>query len=519
MTEDRVSHILSTLPAYIEDVYKPWAESFPDKPALVESSGTWTYRELALAVDATKSWLLASGVRPGDRVMIICENCRAHVAVFFALTAIGAWPVIVNARLAAREVDQIRDHSGARLVIFTTSVSSQAREHAKRHGASISEVAGLGKIGVGPLIKGVEPEHVDHESEKRIAALIYTSGTTGLPKGVMLTHKNLLFIAAISAEIRSLGPEDRVYGILPMSHAVGLSVVLLGSLLSGATLYLSPRFDPVLTLQSLEKDQLTVVLGVPSMFALLLEYATMKGLQSLSFPALRIISSSGAPLHQGVKDGVEKLFGMVLHNGYGVTETSPNIAMTWPNSPRKDTSVGPVFPGVEIALIGKDGQRVKDGEVGELRVRGPSVMRGYYRDPKETAAAIDAEGWFNTRDLARMEKGSLFILGRTKELIVRFGFNVYPAEVESVLNNHPLIVRSAVIGRTVAGDEEVIAFLQLLPDANLPVSELQKYAASQLAPYKIPSHFIFVPTMPVTATGKVVKGELAKILESSSPAS
>ncbi len=466
MTQSSASELRMNLPTRISDVINPWVENSPDRIALVETSGTWTYRQLALVVAGTQPWLRDSGVRPGDRVMIVCENCRSFVAIVLALAGLDAWPVLVNARLSAREVDEIRDNCGARRVIFTTSVSPQAREHAKRHRAVIQEAAGLGPIALGPLNETVTPEPVDPEAAQRVAALIYTSGTTGLPKGVMLTHQNLLFVAAVSAKIRSLSPDDRLYGVLPMSHAVGLSVVLLGSLLSGATLYLASRFDPVAALATLEKERLTVVLGAPGMFSLLADYAKLKGLQSLTFPALRVISSSGAPLQPTVKSQAEGLFGMVLHNGYGVTECSPNISQTMVGERRTDTSVGKVLPGVEVQLVGSDRTPVAEGEVGELWVRGPNVMKGYYHAPDETAAAINPEGWFNTCDLARLEDGYLFIVGRTNELIVRFGENVYPAEVEAVLNAHPAVVRSAVIGRTVEGTEggeEVVAFVQLTP--------------------------------------------------------
>lgn len=504
------------LPSRISDVIKPWCEDSPEHPALVEASGTWTYRQLATAVSETQQWLVELGVRPGDRVMLVCENCRAFVATLLAIAALDAWPVLANARLSARELDEIRDHCGARRIIYTTSVSPHAREHAKRHGAVMQNVASLGPVAIGPTNDKVEPESVEDEAAERVAALIYTSGTTGVAKGVMLTHKNLLFVAAVSATIRSLRPNDRLYGVLPMSHAVGLSVVLLGSLLSGATLYLASRFDPVAALATLEKEQLTVVLGAPGMFSLLVDYANLKGLKSLKLSALRIISSSGAPLQPTVKTQVESLFGMGLHNGYGVTECSPNIAQAVVGEQRTDTSVGRILPGVEVQLVGSDQRPVADGEVGELWVRGPNVMKGYYHAPDETAAAISAEGWFNTRDLARLEKGYLFIVGRTKELIVRFGENVYPAEVEAVLNSHPAVVRSAIIGRTVAGTEggeEVVAFVQLLPSAPTSKAELAQYAAQHLAPYKRPTQILLVPSMPLTPTGKVVKGELAKMAD------
>ena len=511
-----LADILAKLPLRISDVAAHWAKHSPQHPALIETSGVWTYAELESAIASTAAWLQENGIRPGDRVMLVCENCRAFVALLLGAARIGAWPTLVNARLSARELDEIRVHSGARRVFYTTAVSHHAREHAKRHQSPIVDVPLLGPLAISALNENVAPEPADSDIAGDVGAMIYTSGTTGLPKGVMLTHRGLLFVAVVSAGIRSLTPEDRLYGILPMSHAVGLSVVLLGSLYSGCALYLAPRFDPVAALATLEKDRITVMLGAPAMFSLLLEYTKMKGIAERQFPALRIISSSGAPLHAAVKADVEKFFGMPLFNGYGVTETSPNISQAVVHQPRTDTSVGRLLPGVEAKFIGPDGQPVAPGEVGELRVRGPNVMKGYYRAPEETAAAIDAEGWFNTRDLARLDQdGFLFIVGRTKELIVRFGFNVYPAEVEAILNNHPQVVRSAVIGHNVPGadgGEEVIAFVQTVPGSPLTSAQMSEHAAQHLAPYKRPTQIHIVTDMPLTPTGKVMKDQLAKTL-------
>ena len=509
---------MNSLPQQIIEVVTLWSERSPNRPALVESSGTWTYGELASAIAAAKTWLADSGVRPGDRVMLVCDNSRISVALFFAVSALQAWPVLVNARLSAGEIDKIQEHSEPRLVLYSITGSPQATNHAKRHDARIEEVRGLGKVGVGEQNKHAEPEALDPSPEERVAALIYTSGTTGVPKGVMLTHRNLLFVAAGASKIRSLTSDDRLYGIMPMSHVVGISVVLLGTFLSGATLYPVTRFDPVAALASLERDRLTVVLGAPAMFSMFLEYAKLKGITSLNFPALRIISSSSAPLQLALKLQIEKLFGMALHNGYGVTECSPNVAQTRVDSPRQDDSVGPIFPGVEVKLVDSEGSPVPAGQIGELRVRGPNVMKGYYRAPEETASAIDQEGWFNTRDLARLGDDNLFIVGRTKELIVRFGLNVYPAEVEIVLNAHPAVVRSAVIGRSVdgsKGDEEIVAFVQALPGSSLSGDVLEEHVSRHLAPYKRPSQILFLPELPVTATGKVVKAELAKMIPAS----
>src|SRR3984957_17322533 len=517
--ENQAAEILRELPVRISDVVTPWAESFPDKPALVEASGSWTYGQLASAIAETQTRLHKWGVRPGDRVMIVGENCREFVAILLAAAGMDAWPVLVNANLSAREIDEVRNHCGARCVFYTTSASPHAAEHATRHGATVESVEGLGTIGIGRLNESAEPEAASEVKEAnitdRVAALIYTSGTTGLPKGVMLSHRNLLFLAAGSAKIRNLTPDDRFYCVIPISTAVGLSVVLLGSLLSGASLYLSARFDPMNARLTLERERLTVILGAPATFNQFLQYAKFRNLQSLKFPALRIIDSSGAQLHASTKSGTESLFGMPLHNGYGVTECPPTIPQTRVEAPRTDTSIGPPFPGVEIKLVGADRKPVPDREAGELWVRGPTVMKGYYRAPAETASAIDDDGWFNTRDLARLEDGNLFIVGRTKDLIVRRGFNVYPAEVEAVLNAHPAVAQSGVIGRSADGDEEVVAFVQLLPNTVLTATEVAEYAARQLAPYKRPSQILFVPNIPLTPTGKVEKSELAKMLESS----
>jgi long-chain acyl-CoA synthetase len=517
MADESTAKLLSSLPNRISEILTPWADSTPNHPALVDGTNTWSFAELRTIVHDTSSFLRQNGVRPGDRVMLVAENSTAYIAFLLATSALDAWPVLVNARLAPHEVDRIQKHSGARLTIYTTAISPLAARHAKRHGAEIRALDRLGTVGVGTLNDQVEPEPVHSDGKDQVGALIYTSGTTGMPKGVMLSQRNLLFMAAVSATVRGLSPSDRLYGILPMSHAVGLSVVLLGSLWSGATLYVTSRFDPVAALQSLEKDRLTIVLGVPGMFALLVEYAKSQGVERLNFPELRVISSSGAPLDLTVKAKTEELFKMPLNNGYGVTECSPTIAQARIDRPQKQGSVGRVLPGVEIKLVGSDGSDAKPGEVGELWVRGPNVMLGYYRAPEETTAAINGEGWFNTRDLAKIEDGDMFIVGRTKDLIVHSGFNVYPAEVEAVLNSHPSVVRSAVVGLTVNGDEQVVAFVELPPDRDVTTSDLAKFAAQHLASYKQPSKIFIVPSMPLTPTGKVIKDRLVEALSLKPP--
>jgi acyl-CoA synthetase (AMP-forming)/AMP-acid ligase II len=495
------------LPDQISDVIDQGAAAFADRPAVIDGTGAWSFHDLAAAADAARDWLIAQGVMPGDRVMVVAENCRLSIALFFAIAKTGAWPVMVNPRLSAREIDAIRAHCGARSVLYPAPSSALSRDHAKRHEAVLHDIGGLGQIGASPTDASVAPAPVAQTGSDRVAALVYTSGSTGQPKGVMLTHGNLLFMAKAAVTIRSLTPRDRLYGVLPVSHIVGLSTVTLGTLQAGGALFLVPRFNPADALRSLERDGITVMLGTPSMFAMMAEYAGRKGGAKVVAPSLRIISSSGAPLDPQIKQTTERLFGLPLHNGYGITECSPTIAQTRPEQPRQDCSVGLPLPGVETELRVPAG--MADDGVGELWVRGPNVMKGYYADPEATAAVLTQDGWFNTQDLARFEDGNLFIVGRSKDLIIRFGFNVFPAEIEAVLNSHPAVHLSAVVGRPAPhGTEEIVAFVELKPGAEVTADALREYAAGRLTSYKQPSEVVIMAALPTTAGGKITKREL-----------
>ena len=507
--QQEAEKILAELPDRISDVIKPFARGSPDQAALVQANVTWSYAELADIVADAALILKYYDVCPGDRVVIVSENSLALAALILATSEIDAWSVVVNPRLSAREVDLIREHSGARRVFYTVEVSDAARQHAERHDADIVVLRALGTLGVGQLNRETAPEPVEADRSRQVAALIYTSGTTGNPKGVMLTHRNLLFSARITSAQRE--PTDKVYCVLPISHIVGYSAILLGSLMAGATVQLVPRYDPAALASAIANDGITHLFGVPATYQRLLEYKAVAGIDRLPRGNLRRLAVAGAPLDVALKSKIEAEFGLPLSNGYGITECAPAIAGARMDAPRSDDAVGSLIPGIEARLVKPGGGAVALGEVGELHVRGPNVMRGYYRDPERTAAVIDADGWFNTGDLARFEDDILYIVGRTKELIIRSGFNVYPAEVEAVLNEHPAVVQSAVIGRSVPGNEEVVAYVELVPGSAVTPVDLMVHAASLLTPYKRPSEIIVLDAMPAASTGKILKHRLTEV--------
>jgi acyl-CoA synthetase (AMP-forming)/AMP-acid ligase II len=485
---------LSALPARIDAIPKHAAARTPDAPALVDAGRVLTYADLAALVDRRATRLRALGVRRGDRVLLASENCADQVALIFAAAAVGAWIVNVNPRLTAPELDAIRTHSGARIALYTAAVSPEAAAHAARAGAMPDD-----GLMAGPLDMDAVPEEDDG-----IAALVYTTGTTGTPKGVMLSHRSLLFVAAVSSRLRGLNPADRAWGVLPISHVYGLTSVMLGTLSAGACLHLAPRFTPEGMLAAIRDDGLSIVQGVPAMYARLLEHV---GADARLPSHLRFAYAGGSPLDPALKSAVERLLGVPLHNGYGLSEAAPTVSQTRLDAPRADTSVGQAIPGVEVRVVGKDGLDVADGEAGELWVRGPNLMRGYYRDPEATAAALRPGGWLNTGDMARRgADGALFIVGRTKELIIRSGFNVFPLEVETALNAHPCVTQSAVVGRAVAnGNEEVVAFVQPDPRRTPSEAELRAWAAARLAPYKRPARIVMLDALPAAPNGKVLK--------------
>jgi long-chain acyl-CoA synthetase len=384
---DLAAQILDALPSRIHEVIDRHAVDIPERIALVEDGQAWTYGQLHRAVGEVADGLTDIGVRPGDRIMLVSENSITLACLLLAASRIDAWAIVVNPRLSARELDQIRDHSGARRVLLTSGVSKEAEVHASRYGAQTGALGPLQDVAITASNDETIPEPVQASSRDQVAVLIYTSGTTGTPKGVMLTHENLLFSAKTSADIRNMTPADKQYIVLPISHIVGISLLVM-TLMSGATARLASKHDPAALAKAIADEGITLLNGVPATYQRLLEYKTIAGLETLDRGSLRLIAVAGAPLDLDLKTRVQQELGLPLLNAYGITECSPGLSGVRMDAPRDDQTVGPLLPGIEARIVGLDGAAKLLGEVGELHVRGRNVMRGYYRAPEQTAKAI-----------------------------------------------------------------------------------------------------------------------------------
>ena len=441
----------------IHELLDRWADEAPDRLACIDHDGSrFTYVDFATSVDEAADLLRESGVVAGDRVMILGENALALVAFVLACSKLDAWAIPVNARVTVDEIERIRAHAEPHAMVFAHQASEAAGEHSAVFGAVETGDHRFGRVRIAGGMASV-PEESFEAAGDQVAALIYTTGTTGNAKGVMLTHGNLLYMSRISRDIRGLSPADHIYGVLPVTHIFAFAAAFLAALRAGAVLEFVPRFDPAAVFAAIARG-VTVMPAVPQMYALLLKHAAAEGIETIDAPKLRYISSGGAPLDPDWKRRVEAFFGISLHNGYGMTEAAPGIAATRFGEKRDDVSVGPPLPEQEVRLVPPPGQSGLQDGVGEIVTRGPNVMKGYYRNPEETAKAIDADGFLHTGDLGRFtEDGALTIVGRCKELIIRSGFNVYPPEVEAALNRHPAVTQSAVVGRRLPdGNEEVL---------------------------------------------------------------
>lgn len=473
----------------------------PDALAVEDAVGVrWTYAEFDAEVTRFAD-VLRGGVSAGDRVVIVCENCAAVMQAVFAIWQLDAIAVPINARMTTPELDRIITHADPVLILFTGHASPDAKTHALEYGAP----------NAGQPLAAVMRGATGGVADPDVAVILYTTGTTGVPKGVMLSHANVCFGAKTSAHLRSITHDDVIYGVLPTTHVFGLCSVLVAAVHAGAPVRLVPRFVVADVFDAL-RDGITLFSAVPQMHALLMAHARALGLKRLGSETLRYVSSGAAPLDPTWKREAEAFYGVAVQNGYGMTESTAGIAATLNAIGDPDTSVGPALPGIDVdidmsVLGGGDG-------AGEVLTRGPHVMPGYFRNLEATGAVLGDGGWLRTGDLGRIDDlGRLHILGRSKELIIHGGFNVYPPEVEAALNDHKEVVQAAVVGRSVGGDEEVLAFVQIAPGCALTVEDLRAFVAQRLAGYKRPARYVLATSLPAAPTGKILKHKLIEVFE------
>jgi long-chain acyl-CoA synthetase len=489
------------------------ARKQPDRPAIKFHGKDLSYAQIhGMAAEVAGS-LRAAGVEPGDRVAIILPNVPAFPVVFFGSLLAGAIVVPMNPLLKSGEIDFFFTNSGAKVAFVWPEFVEEATKGAAGSGTRIVPCGLLGPedgaLEVGEPI-AVPVERADEDT----AIVLYTSGTTGRPKGAELTHRNVHLNAhRSSVEIQQTSPDDVVMGCLPLFHVFGLVVGLNAAVISGASLALIPRFDPAEAIKVIGNEKVTIMMGVPTMYAAILHHPDADSLDATS---LRTCCSGGSAMPLEVMKAFEEKFGCMILEGYGLSETSPVASFNMPTMERKPGTIGVAIPGCEMKLVDLEGNDVPPGEgVGEIAIRGDNVMKGYWKNPEATAEAIP-DGWFRTGDLATVdEEGYYTIVDRKKDMILRGGMNVYPREVEEVLYTHPDVLEAAVVA--VPDDllgEDVGAAVALRPGSAATLEDVQAYVKERIAAYKYPRHLWAVEALPKGPTGKILRREVHKPADS-----
>jgi long-chain acyl-CoA synthetase len=488
------------------------ARHLPTQQALVGVGSPMTYAELDAASDRAADLLRSANVSRGDRVALVIPNVpQAVIALYGALKA-GCTALPLNPLLTSGEIFRVLVHSQARAAIVDETCTVGALP-----AIADAEVKFVWTCG-GPGIEGTwhfESQVADATRATTAATapsdpavLLYTSGTTGTPKAVTITHANLLASSVAWQRAFAYGPRDRVLAAVPLSFSLGLVALLSTSVFAGSTLVLSPeRFDPGGVLDLVGRESVTILLGVPTMHAGLVAASAAADTR---IDSVRIAGGGGANLPVPIADGLADRFGCFVGQGYGLTETTALLSLPSEDLRTDPRGVGVPAWGVQVRAIDPEsGIEVPGGEVGELTMRGPSVMAGYWDDPGATASAIDPEGWFHTGDLGRIdETGQIYLVDRLKELIIRGGVNVYPSEIEAVLSQHPNVRLAAVLGVPDERLGEEVAAAVIPKQPGLDPDELREWARGRIAAQKYPRRISVVDELPLAPTGKVLKKAL-----------
>jgi long-chain acyl-CoA synthetase len=543
-----VPHSIEVPNLSVADILLQTAASYPSHEALYFFGKKTTYRELLADVQRMAGGLQSLGVGKGDRVAIMLPNCPQAVIAYFGTLLIGAVVVMTNPLYVERELEhQLRD-SGASVIVtldllyprlarvrgessaegplpqlrnvIVTSVKDELPfpknllYPIKQRRSGHNPVVPYGRNGVASFRSFLSkapamPTEVKINPADDIALLQYTGGTTGLPKGVILTHRNLVANALQTAAwcYRMKDGSERFLAALPLFHVFGLTVLMHQSVLRAGTLILLPRFDVGAVLQAIRKQKPTVFPGAPTMYVALMHH---KDVNKYDLSSIEVCVSGSASLPLEVQERFEALTGGRLIEGYGLTEAAPVTHCNPIWNTRKIGTIGLPLPGTDVRIVDVEtGEEQPPGRIGQLLIRGPQVMKGYWRQPEETAAAM-RDGWLYTGDLGVMDKDGFFaIVDRMKDVIIAGGFNIYPREVEEVLYEHPAVREAAVIGvKDPYRGETVKAFIVLKNGWSVSHMQLDRWCRDRLAAYKVPHQYDFRDDLPMSMIGKVLRRKL-----------
>lgn len=485
----------------VGNIYKTSFNS--GKTAINFKGKSITYGQLDQMVLGYACYLKKAGLKEGDKVVLSCINSPEFIYSYFGTVRNGGVIVPINLMLTMEEIVYIVKDSEAKFMIMHPVILQKA----KLTKAEIEKALGIILIVLDEELnqqisevstKGFE----DFSDENAISTFLYTSGTTGKQKAAMLTHKNLV-INSKQCYIALHARQDDIYMcVLPMFHVFAFTTCILLPLWSGATISILESFQPKEVIETLLRDDITIFMGVPSMYVVLLEACK----KNIAFPKLRLAVSGGAALPVEIYRQSRELMKLPIVEGYGLTEASPAVAFNPPDGVQKEGSIGLPLPDTECKIIDEEDNELPTGEVGELAVRGGNVMLGYYNLLDETVKALRS-GWLHTGDLAKKdEDGYIYIVDRKKDMVIVSGLNVYPREVEEVIYQYPKVKEAAVIGLPdKLRGEYVKAFVVLKEGEECHSKELLRFMKEKLAAYKLPRHIEFVPSLPKNSTGKIMK--------------
>ena len=490
------------------------AHRVPGKPAVILGDTKLSYADLDALSDLVAANLAARGLAAGDRVGLQLPNIPEFVIAYFGILKAGGVIVPMNVLLKAPEIEfQLRDSGAVALIAFGAAASEAVKAAEAAAVPSLFFTGPAAEVAAGAsfgnLLAGDPPgPQLAPMSPVDPAVIIYTSGTTGAPKGAVLSHFTLYMNADVSGRLFEFSDSDVVLVALPLFHIFGLSSILNICVLLGGTMSLVPRFEATAVLDQIRRDRVTIFEGVPTMYVALLQASGQDG---HDLPSLRVAVSGGAAIPAEVIDSFERRFGVVILEGYGLSETSSTTTFNVSADERKVYSVGKPIWGVSVQVWDDQGRPLPAGpdNVGEIVVRGPNVMTCYHGNPEATARAF-AGGWFHTGDLGYFDAGGyLFIVDRIKDMIIRGGYNVYPREVEEVIYTHPAVAEAAVIGVPDARlGQDVHAIVSVKAGQTVTEAELIEFTRQKLAAYKYPRTVEFRDALPKGPSGKILEKEL-----------